>query len=115
MTGPAPQGRDLAESCRSVVTRTLTLSLAVAYDEGLSKGAPRWPQRREGFEPSGEILSRVVDSCGIAGRLDEQRVIERWAEAVGPEVARHTSPGISPGAFSTSRSIRLPGCRNSRC
>ena len=39
-----------------------------------------------------EILSRVVDSCGIAGRLDEQRVIERWAEAVGPEVARHTSP-----------------------
>ncbi|MBI1864934.1 MAG: DUF721 domain-containing protein [Nitrospirae bacterium] len=37
-----------------------------------------------------EILGRVVDSCGIAGRLDEQSVIERWAEAVGPEIARHT-------------------------
>lgn len=37
-----------------------------------------------------EILGRVVDSSGIAGRLDEQRVIERWAEAVGPEIARHT-------------------------
>ncbi len=37
-----------------------------------------------------EILGRVVDSCGIGGRLEEQRVIERWAEAVGPEIARHT-------------------------
>ena len=32
----------------------------------------------------------------------------RWPEAGGPEVAWHTSPAF-PGAFSTSRSIRLPG------
>ncbi|OGW59245.1 MAG: hypothetical protein A2V83_05080 [Nitrospirae bacterium RBG_16_64_22] len=42
------------------------------------------------LQPVREILGRVVDSCGIGGRIEEQRVIERWAEAVGPEIARHT-------------------------
>ncbi len=44
------------------------------------------------LQPVREIIGRVVDSCGIAGRLDEQKVIDRWAEAVGPEIARHTFP-----------------------
>lgn len=48
---------------------------------------------RRGPEPVGEILSRLFTARGWGRRQERLRLEEAWAEAAGPETARHTRVG----------------------
>ncbi len=46
-----------------------------------------------GPEPLGEILSRLFTARGWGRRQDRLHLEQAWAEAVGPEEAKHTQVG----------------------
>ncbi len=56
----------------------------------------RWPQRRRRTrsqpERTGALVPRVLHDLGLEESARALRVVERWEEAVGPEVARHCRP-----------------------
>ena len=43
-------------------------------------------------EAIGPVLQRVIVETGLAGRLEERRLLEAWPEIVGERVARHSRP-----------------------
>jgi len=50
------------------------------------------PRRRTQPRQIGAVMGRVLDDLGLAGASSAFRIAELWAEAVGPEVARHCRP-----------------------
>jgi len=44
------------------------------------------------MEKISKILDSVIQSLGLAKKLKEGEAIAHWEEAVGPEIARHTTP-----------------------
>ena len=42
------------------------------------------------LRPAGEILSTLMTSLGLAGRLREREALERWPALVGEEIARRS-------------------------
>lgn len=43
-------------------------------------------------EKLGVLVPRVLEDLGLDASLRVLRVVERWEEAVGPEIARHCRP-----------------------
>jgi len=56
----------------------------------------RWPQRRRRTrglpESTGALVPRVLLDLGLGESARALRVVERWEEAVGADVARHCRP-----------------------
>ena len=50
--------------------------------------------RRRDSDPEtlGVLVPRVLEELGLDAPLRVLRVVERWEEAVGPEIARHCRP-----------------------
>jgi len=42
------------------------------------------------FARVSEVLPGVLRDLGLQNRFNERRVVERWADVVGPELARRT-------------------------
>jgi len=51
---------------------------------------PRRPKPAAGPEPLGEILGRLFTARGWGRRQGQLRLETAWAEAIGPDGARHT-------------------------
>jgi predicted nucleic acid-binding Zn ribbon protein len=49
-------------------------------------------RRRSELEPLGPLVPRVLEELGFDALARVARVVERWDEAVGPEIARHCRP-----------------------
>ena len=45
-------------------------------------------KKEEAFVPVGDVLAGVMRGMGLEKRLQERRVVEGWAELVGPDLAR---------------------------
>lgn len=60
-------------------------------------------RRRSQPKAVGSLLGGVLDELGLEAAAHAFRVGERWAEAVGPEVASHCRPiGIRGGVLEVS-------------
>jgi predicted nucleic acid-binding Zn ribbon protein len=44
------------------------------------------------MERIGKILDSIIHSLGLEKKLEEGKTITLWREAVGPEIAKHTTP-----------------------
>ncbi len=50
---------------------------------------PKPAAKKEGtFVPVGDVLANVMRGMGLEKRLQERRVVEGWAEMVGPDMAK---------------------------
>jgi predicted nucleic acid-binding Zn ribbon protein len=49
-------------------------------------------RRRSEPEALGALVPRVLDDLGLDGPVRVLRVVERWEEAVGAEIAAHCQP-----------------------
>lgn len=50
------------------------------------------PKKPPAASSLGDILARVLEETGIAGRVEQASVIPEWARLVGPTVAAVTEP-----------------------
>jgi predicted nucleic acid-binding Zn ribbon protein len=49
-------------------------------------------RRKSEPEPLRGLVPKVLEDLGLAGATRVVEVAERWAEAVGPEIAAHSRP-----------------------
>jgi predicted nucleic acid-binding Zn ribbon protein len=55
-------------------------------------------RRRGELEAIGPLVTRTLQDLGADDALRVMRVVERWEEAVGAEIARHCQPTALRGA-----------------
>lgn len=48
------------------------------------------PPGRRGLQPIGRLLDDALDQLGLRERAVERRVLARWADIVGAEIAGHS-------------------------
>jgi predicted nucleic acid-binding Zn ribbon protein len=49
-------------------------------------------KRRSQLEPVGGLVPRVLADLGLESSARVLRLVDRWEEAVGPEIAQHCQP-----------------------
>jgi predicted nucleic acid-binding Zn ribbon protein len=56
------------------------------------RGLPDPKVRPDQFQPTGELLPKIMQRLGLKERLHESEVIEAWANTVGTFIAAHSAP-----------------------